>query len=70
MSEEDLLAVRNFGRKSLDELRERLLARGFISELPPPSAAYEEAEDEDFIDEEDEDETIKIGDEDFDEDEE
>jgi DNA-directed RNA polymerase subunit alpha len=34
MSEDDLLAVRNFGRKSLDELRERLLAKGFISEPP------------------------------------
>lgn len=30
MSEEDLLSVRNFGRKSLDELRERLAARGFL----------------------------------------
>ena len=32
MSEDDLLAVRNFGRKSLQELRERLAAKGFISE--------------------------------------
>lgn len=31
MSEEDLLGVRNFGRKSLDELREKLEARGFIA---------------------------------------
>lgn len=31
MSEEDLLAVRNFGRKSLQELRERLAAKGFIA---------------------------------------
>lgn len=30
MSEEDLLSVRNFGRKSLDELKERLEARGYI----------------------------------------
>lgn len=30
MSEEDLLGVRNFGRKSLDELREKLAARGFL----------------------------------------
>jgi DNA-directed RNA polymerase subunit alpha len=70
MSEEDLLAVRNFGRKSLDELRERLLARGFISELPPPSAAYDEAEDEDLVDEDEEDESIDFGDDEFDEDEE
>lgn len=30
MSEEDLLGVRNFGRKSLEELREKLEQRGFI----------------------------------------
>ncbi|MBI2940327.1 MAG: DNA-directed RNA polymerase subunit alpha [Chloroflexi bacterium] len=30
MSEDDLLGVRNFGRKSLDELRERLQARGLL----------------------------------------
>lgn len=33
MSEDDLLAVRNFGRKSLQELRERLAAKGFITLL-------------------------------------
>ena len=31
MTEEDLLAVRNFGRKSLEELRERLISRGFMT---------------------------------------
>ncbi|MDO8673512.1 MAG: DNA-directed RNA polymerase subunit alpha [Dehalococcoidia bacterium] len=31
MSEEDLLAVRNFGRKSLEELRERLITRGVMT---------------------------------------
>lgn len=38
MSEDDLLGVRNFGKKSLEELRERLAARGFIenSRLAPP----------------------------------
>ncbi len=37
MSEDDLLGVRNFGRKSLDELRERLAMRGFLenSRLAP-----------------------------------
>jgi len=30
MNEEDLLGVRNFGEKSLVELRERLLARNFL----------------------------------------
>jgi hypothetical protein len=31
MTEEDLLYVRNFGRKSLDELRHRLILKGFIT---------------------------------------
>src|SRR5207248_7150496 len=30
MSEDDLLGVRNFGQKSLDELRERLAAHGLL----------------------------------------
>jgi DNA-directed RNA polymerase subunit alpha len=30
MSEDDLLAVRNFGEKSLQELRDRLVARNFL----------------------------------------
>ena len=33
MNEEDLLGVRNFGEKSLQELQERLLQRNF---LPSP----------------------------------
>jgi DNA-directed RNA polymerase subunit alpha len=36
MNEDDLLGVRNFGEKSLQELRERLLARNF---LPSPRAS-------------------------------
>jgi DNA-directed RNA polymerase subunit alpha len=36
MNEDDLLGVRNFGEKSLQELRERLLARNF---LPNPHAS-------------------------------
>ncbi len=31
MGEEELLSIRNFGRKSLDELRERLALRGFVT---------------------------------------
>src|SRR5207237_6748251 len=34
MSEDDLLGVRNFGRKSLDELRERLAAHGLLEHSP------------------------------------
>jgi DNA-directed RNA polymerase subunit alpha len=32
MDEKDLLAIRNFGQKSLDELREKLIAHGFLPE--------------------------------------
>lgn len=32
MEEKDLLAIRNFGQKSLDELREKLVAHGFLQE--------------------------------------
>jgi len=55
--EEEILAVRNFGRKSLDELREKLIAKGF---LPATSAATQgvaigadaeiEEDDEDELD--------------------
>lgn len=48
MNEEDLLAVRNFGRKSLQELRERLAAKGFIA---PPEAAVDGDDAADLIDE-------------------
>ncbi|HWQ28499.1 MAG TPA: DNA-directed RNA polymerase subunit alpha [Dehalococcoidia bacterium] len=42
-SEEELLALRNFGRKSYDELKEKLIQMGF---LPPESGAREEAPEE------------------------
>lgn len=42
MSEDDLLAVRNFGRKSLQELRERLAAKGFIPAEADADASEEE----------------------------
>jgi len=37
MNEDDLLGVRNFGEKSLQELRERLVLRNFLPS-PRPSA--------------------------------
>lgn len=39
MSEDELLAVPNFGRKSLDELRDKLQSRGFL----PPAEGKEKA---------------------------
>ncbi len=46
MSEDDLLGVRNFGRKSLEELREKLEQRGFIegSRLAASESAIEPGE--------------------------
>jgi len=48
MSTDDILAIRNFGKKSLDELQERLAARGFIPSpvSSEPSAGKEETGDE------------------------
>jgi DNA-directed RNA polymerase subunit alpha len=43
MSDDDLLAVRNFGRKSLQELKERLAAKGFMA-LAEPEGAPQEGE--------------------------
>jgi len=39
--DEELLRMRNFGKKSLDEIKERLAARGLI-EAPEPSEASAE----------------------------
>ena len=46
--EDDLLGVRNFGRKSLDELRERLAVHGLLehSRLGEESSAAGEGEGE------------------------
>jgi DNA-directed RNA polymerase subunit alpha len=48
MSEDDLLGVRNFGRKSLDELKDRLSERGFLegSRLAATSSTAVEGEEE------------------------
>jgi DNA-directed RNA polymerase subunit alpha len=43
MSEEDLLAVRNFGQKSLDELKQRLEAMGYVSRAEVPEEATQAA---------------------------
>ncbi|MCL5958472.1 MAG: DNA-directed RNA polymerase subunit alpha [Chloroflexi bacterium] len=62
MPEKDLLAIRNFGRKSLDELYERLRAHGYMSAERTPAEVgedeysteeegLEEADSEDFEEE-------------------
>jgi DNA-directed RNA polymerase subunit alpha len=45
MSEEDLLAVRNFGQKSLDELKVRLQAMGYVSAADDARPAADDAEE-------------------------
>ena len=50
--DEELLRMRNFGKKSLDEIKERLAARGLI-EAPVPSADGEDDVVEDEGDEKD-----------------
>jgi DNA-directed RNA polymerase subunit alpha len=52
LQDEDLLRMRNFGRKSLDEMKERLRMRGFL----PPDDGTGGTYDEELEDEPDEDE--------------
>ena len=44
LSDDEFLRMHNFGRKSLDELKERLALRGFIS----PEAASGDADESDL----------------------
>jgi DNA-directed RNA polymerase subunit alpha len=43
MDEKDLLAIRNLGRKSVEEIRERLIARGYLPQVQVPGVILEEA---------------------------
>ncbi|HEU0167312.1 MAG TPA: DNA-directed RNA polymerase subunit alpha C-terminal domain-containing protein, partial [Chloroflexota bacterium] len=43
MNEDDLLSVRNFGRKSLDELYDRLRVRGLMDKDHPANQAADGA---------------------------
>jgi DNA-directed RNA polymerase subunit alpha len=55
MSDDELLAVRNFGRKSLDEVKEKLVARGFLQPSDIiPSASEDGVSISDQEDEEEE----------------
>jgi DNA-directed RNA polymerase subunit alpha len=47
MSEEDLLGVRNFGEKSLQELRERLLTRNLLPTLRASGVGADSDDDDD-----------------------
>jgi len=52
LKDEDLLRMRNFGKKSLDEMKERLRMRGFI--IPDDEESTEDLDEEPFADEESE----------------
>jgi DNA-directed RNA polymerase subunit alpha len=51
LSDDDLLRMRNFGRKSLDEMKERLRMRGFLIPEDEPSEHDAEAIGDDVEDE-------------------
>jgi DNA-directed RNA polymerase subunit alpha len=53
LQDEDLLRMRNFGKKSLDEMKDRLRMRGF---LPPEDEGLESFDDVDEDEPFDEDE--------------
>jgi DNA-directed RNA polymerase subunit alpha len=46
LKDDDLLRMRNFGKKSLDEMKERLRMRGFILPEEETDSAFDEAVDE------------------------
>jgi DNA-directed RNA polymerase subunit alpha len=55
LKDDDLLRMRNFGKKSLDEMKERLRMRGFILPESEPDGDIEDG-DEPFGGDEDEEE--------------
>ncbi|MBA2275256.1 MAG: DNA-directed RNA polymerase subunit alpha [Chloroflexi bacterium] len=55
LQDEDLLRMRNFGKKSLDEMKERLRMRGFLPPEEEGAATYENEDPGTFDDDEDED---------------
>jgi len=54
LSDDDLLRMRNFGKKSLDEMKDRLRMRGFMLPESDSDGDYDEDEDLDspFADDE------------------
>jgi DNA-directed RNA polymerase subunit alpha len=54
LQDEDLLRMRNFGRKSLDEMKERLRMRGFLPPDDGTGGTYDEELGDELADDEDE----------------
>ncbi|MEP7004198.1 MAG: DNA-directed RNA polymerase subunit alpha C-terminal domain-containing protein, partial [Chloroflexota bacterium] len=62
--DEELLRMRNFGKKSLDEIKERLAARGLIEAQEPSDASADDSIEDSIEDRtDDQDETDETGDE-------
>jgi DNA-directed RNA polymerase subunit alpha len=57
LTDDDLLRMRNFGKKSLDEMKERLRMRGFLIPDDEPSDLDASALTEDDEDDEDDEES-------------
>jgi DNA-directed RNA polymerase subunit alpha len=53
LKDDDLLRMRNFGKKSLDEMKERLRMRGFILPETESDGALD-GDDEPFVDDDEE----------------
>jgi len=60
-SEDELLSLRNFGRKSYDELRDKLVEMGFLEPSAITSSASRGAENGDEFADEDEEELGTLG---------
>ena len=54
LKDEDLLRMRNFGKKSLDEMKERLRMRGFLPPEEPDGEAFADDAEPDFGEDEEE----------------
>jgi DNA-directed RNA polymerase subunit alpha len=50
LKDDDLLRMRNFGKKSLDEMKERLRMRGFILPESEDEGAYDDVDGEEPFD--------------------
>jgi DNA-directed RNA polymerase alpha subunit len=57
--DEELLRMRNFGKKSLDEIKERLAARGLIEAPEPTESSADESIDDSQTDDLDDDTTTE-----------
>ena len=55
LQDEDLLRMRNFGKKSLDEMKDRLRMRGFLPPEDESLESFDEDDEDEPFDEDEED---------------